>query len=154
MPGKSANVSRMTHQISAKDRWHKTGHKSGVLWFTGLPVSGKATLITGLKLILLKAGYAVCDLDNKNFRDGLSADLGFSQQDRTENIRKAGEVAAFRARSRQIVLSDFISPVHHDHMIARQATGEHFHEIYLNPANTFATTRLGWFIQTSWCGEN
>jgi len=141
MPRKSKNVSRMTHQVTATDRWQKTGHKSGVLWFTGLPGSGKTTLISGLKMVLLKEGYTVCDLDNKDFRDGLSANLGFSQQDRTENIRRAGEVAALMARSGQIVLSGFISPNHQDRMTARQATGENFHEIYLNPGQKICELR-------------
>ena len=123
----------MTHQISEKDRWQKTGHKSGVLWFTGLPGSGKTTLITKLKPLLVEHGYAACELDNKAFRDGLSSNLGFSRQDRRENIRRAGEVAALMARSGQIVLSGFISPYIEDRTIAREATGDNFHEIFLNP---------------------
>lgn len=104
----------------------------GVMWFTGLPGSGKSTLAFELERRIFDAGRQVYVLDGDNLRYGLNSDLGFSHQDRTENIRRVGEVAALYAGAGMIALTAFISPYREDRAGARNAAGSHFHEIYLS----------------------
>lgn len=104
----------------------------GVLWFTGLPASGKKTLAFQLERRLFNAGYEVYAFDSAWQRQGLTSDLGFSRDDRRENIRRAGELAAVMARSGLVVITAFISPYAQDRAAARQAAGDNFHEIYMD----------------------
>jgi adenylylsulfate kinase len=94
-----------------------------VLWFTGLSGSGKSTLAAALEATLLGAGHAAFVLDGDNVRHGLNSDLGFSPDDRTENIRRLGEVAALMADAGLITLTAFISPYRADRDAARAAIG-------------------------------
>jgi len=128
---KSKNITRVEHRISTADRESRNRHKGGVLWFTGLSGAGKSTLAFALEEALFKRGYHVYVLDGDNVRYGLNSDLGFSHQDRTENIRRVGEVAALFARAGVICISAFISPYREDRTIARRAAGEKFHEVYV-----------------------
>jgi adenylyl-sulfate kinase len=103
-----------------------------VLWFTGLSASGKSTLAMGLERRLYALGYACYVLDGDNVRNGLNADIGFSPKDRTENIRRIGEVAALFADAGLICITAFISPYRKDRANARTAARQtSFHEIYL-----------------------
>jgi bifunctional enzyme CysN/CysC len=102
------------------------------MWFTGLSGSGKTTLAFELEQQLFSRGYQAYVLDGDNVRHGLSSDLGFAHEDRTENIRRIGEVAALFAEAGTIVISAFISPYLSDRSLARKAVGEGFHEIYLS----------------------
>jgi bifunctional enzyme CysN/CysC len=104
----------------------------GVLWYTGLSGSGKTTLALELEHRLFDHGYQVYVLDGDNIRHGLSSDLGFSHLDRTENIRRIGEVAALFAHAGIIVITAFISPYRHDRDQARTAAGNGFHEVFIN----------------------
>jgi bifunctional enzyme CysN/CysC len=131
MSVKSTNITAVAHRVSREDRWRDNGHRSGVLWFTGLPGSGKTTLALELEQRLFGRGMQVYVLDGDNIRHGLSADLGFSPADRGENIRRVGEVAALMARAGYITISAFISPYRADREMARRAAGEDFHEIHL-----------------------
>ena len=129
---KSTNITAVAHRVNAEERWRVNTHKGGVLWFTGLSGSGKTTLAFELEQRLFAKGYQVYVLDGDNVRHGLSSDLGFSHEDRTENIRRIGEVAALFAEAGTIVILAFISPYRSDRAHARKAAGEGFHEIYLS----------------------
>jgi len=133
MARKSTNVTHNPHLVTLPERIQRNLHKSGVMWFTGLPGAGKSTITKNLEKRLFEEGYQVSVIDNELVREGLSSDLGFSHEDRTENIRRAGEVSALLSRAGRIVLSGFIAPYSSDREIARHAAGEGFHEVYLNP---------------------
>ncbi len=129
---KSANITRYDHLVSHDERINRNGHLPGVLWFTGLPGAGKSTLTKELESRLTDDGYYVTVVDNELIRRGVSSDLGYSHEDRTENIRRAGEVSALLARAGCLVLAGFISPYHSDRDEARKATGLGFHEVFLD----------------------
>ena len=153
MPIKSTNITAIIHPVTDEARWHRQGHQGGVLWFTGLPASGKSTLAFELEQKLFEKGMQAYVLDGDNLRHGLNADLGFSHEDRTENIRRIGEMAALFAGAGMIVITAFISPYRADRARARKAAGQHFHEIYLgasldvceerDPKGLYAKARLG-----------
>ena len=127
----SINIFKVEHKISRADRWSRNGHRSGVLWFTGLSGSGKTTLSLAVEKILHLNNIQTYVLDGDNLRSGLTSDLAFSHGDRTENIRRVGEVAALFADSGQIVIAAFISPYRADREMARAMHRENFHEVYL-----------------------
>ena len=111
-------------------RAENMGQQGGIFWFTGLSGAGKSTLAIAVEKALFEKGYKTYVLDGDNVRHGLNADLGFSPEDRTENIRRIGEVAALMADAGLIVISAFISPYQEDRNRARQAAPEKFNEIY------------------------
>ena len=125
-------MTRVRHSITTADREKRNGHKGGVVWLTGLSGSGKSTLALELEKRLNDLGFHVYVLDGDNLRHGLNADLGFSPQDREENIRRVGEVAALMARAGLIAISAFISPYRSDRLRARASTGDAFHEVYVD----------------------
>src|SRR5262245_21125786 len=129
---KSKNITRVEHRISTADHETRNRHKGGVLRFTGLSGSGKSTLAIALEEALFRRGYHVFVLDGDNVRAGLTSDLGFSHEDRTENIRRVGEVAALFAQAGVICISAFISPYREDRALARRAAGDKFFEIYVS----------------------
>ena len=107
------------------------GHKSAIIWFTGLSGSGKSTLANAVNDELHKKGLATYILDGDNIRHGLCKDLGFSDSDREENIRRIGEVAKLFLDAGVIVLTAFVSPFRSDRDKARQLVNENdFLEIY------------------------
>jgi bifunctional enzyme CysN/CysC len=128
---RATNITRVAHRVSEQDRSHKFGHTGGVLWLTGLSGSGKSTLAVELETELFNRGYLVYVLDGDNVRHGLNANLGFSPEDRSENIRRVGEVAALFARAGFIAISAFISPYQSDRERARAAADD-FHEIFVS----------------------
>ncbi len=136
---RSTNITEVAHGVTAEQRNLRNGHQGGVLWLTGLSGAGKSTIAMALERELFRRGFHVFVLDGDNVRRGLSANLGFSPEDRAENIRRIGEVAALFAESGQIVITAFISPYRSDRDRARQAVarampaGEDasFHEIYV-----------------------
>ena len=127
---KSRNIVAVSHRVTSAERAHTNKHTGGVLWFTGLPGSGKSTLALGLEQELFKTRHQVYVLDGDNIRAGLSSDLGFSPDDRTENIRRIGEVAALFADAGIIASTAFISPYQQDRDMARAAASK-FYEIYV-----------------------
>jgi bifunctional enzyme CysN/CysC len=129
---KSTNITPVDYTITREMREKQTGHKGGVLWLTGLSGAGKSTLAVGLERELFRRGYHVYVLDGDNIRAGLNSNLGFSPEDRAENIRRVGEVAGLFAQSGMIVITAFISPYRTDRDRARDAAGEQFHEIYVS----------------------
>jgi bifunctional enzyme CysN/CysC len=129
---KSTNISSVEHRVHPEARAKTNGHRGGILWFTGLPGAGKSTLAVELERTLFAQGYQTYMLDGDNMRHGLCADLGFSPQDRAENIRRIGEVAALFADAGLIAISAFISPYRADRDRIRAAHAGHFYEIYIN----------------------
>jgi bifunctional enzyme CysN/CysC len=128
---KSTNITAVGHAVTRDARAGRNGHKGAVLWFTGLSGAGKSTLALALERELFAKGYQVYVLDGDNIRSGLNANLGFSPEDRAENIRRVGEVASLFADAGFIVISSFISPYRSDRDRAREAAKDAFHEIYV-----------------------
>lgn len=128
----NTNLHVVKHNISYKHRELKNGHKGGILWFTGLSGSGKSTLAMLLEKYLFLKGYQVFVLDGDNIRTGLNANLGFSQIDRKENIRRVGEVASLFSEAGFVCITAFISPYKEDRKRVRETIlNGNFHEIYL-----------------------
>ena len=111
------------HAITRADRAEQSGHKSVILWFTGLSGSGKSTLANALAEILHRQGVRSYVLDGDNIRAGLCRDLGFSAQDRTENIRRSGEVSKLMIDAGLVTLTAFISPFRADRELVRGLVG-------------------------------
>ena len=119
------------HLISSQARAERNGYRGMVAWFTGLPGSGKSTIAMAVERELFARGYFVYVLDGDNVRSGLNRDLKFSREDRQENIRRVGEVAALFADAGAIVIASTISPHAADRAAARAAAAGAFHEIYI-----------------------
>ncbi|MBD3263717.1 MAG: adenylyl-sulfate kinase [Candidatus Omnitrophica bacterium] len=129
---KSSNVVWHQTGISKQDREKRNGHRGIVLWLTGLPSSGKSTIATELQAQVFEKGCQVYILDGDNIRHGLNGDLGFSPQDREENIRRIGEVAKLFADSGFIAMTSFISPYRKDRNRARSLMKEgEFIEVFV-----------------------
>jgi adenylylsulfate kinase len=111
---KPTNITWHEASISKIDRRKKNGHGSCALWFTGLSGSGKSTIANAVSNELFKQGISEYVLDGDNIRYGLNKDLGFSDYDRTENIRRIGEVAKLFVDSGKVVTTAFISPFRSD----------------------------------------
>lgn len=128
----SRNVFTVPHRVSEEDRVHANRHRGGILWFTGLSGAGKSTLAIELERALFARRYQVYTLDGDNVRQGLNTDLGFSHEDRTENIRRIGEVGALFAEAGFIVVTAFISPYRADRERIRERHPKYFNEIFIN----------------------
>ncbi len=127
----SKHISAVEFDVTATDRQLMNGHKGGVLWFTGLSGSGKSTLARELQQRLFAHGCQVYVLDGDNIRHGLCSDLGFAPEDRSENIRRVGEVASLFADAGMIVIAAFISPYAEDRKRARTSAPDGFHTVYI-----------------------
>ena len=112
-----------SHPINLKDRQEHLKQRSLVIWFTGLSGSGKTTLSEALEQELYQRGFKTYILDGDKIRNGLCNDLGFSEFDRAENIRRVGEVANLMMDAGLIVLSAFISPFEADRNLVREMIG-------------------------------
>ncbi len=110
----SANVVWHHATVTRERREAQNGHRGAIVWFTGLSGAGKSTLAHAVEEHLHRAGYRTFVLDGDNVRHGLCADLGFSAEDRAENIRRIGEVAKLFMEAGVIVLTAFISPFRED----------------------------------------
>jgi len=131
MPSAPRNLTATAHALTAAERRHHYGHDGAVLWFTGLSASGKSSLAMALEQALMQLGYSCYVLDGDNIRSGLNANLGFSPEDRTENIRRVSEVAALFADAGLICITAFISPYRVDRTQARLRCKQGFHEIHV-----------------------
>ncbi len=119
-------------KIKKEDRQRQKGHKSAILWFTGLSGSGKSTLAHAVEERLFEMGIHTYVLDGDNIRTGLNKDLGFSAEDREENIRRIGEVAKLFVDAGIITLTAFISPYRKDRNFVRSIVEDgEFIEIYV-----------------------
>jgi bifunctional enzyme CysN/CysC len=128
---RASNLTEVVHGVANARRAARNRHQPGVLWFTGLSGAGKSTLAMALERRLFDDGYQVYVLDGDNVRTGLNANLGFSPEDRAENIRRVGEVAALLSDAGLIVITAFISPYRADRDRAREAGGAAFREIFI-----------------------
>jgi adenylylsulfate kinase len=127
---KSSNTVWHRATVTRQRRAKLNQHESVLLWFTGLSGSGKSTLAHALEEKLYQMGCHTFVLDGDNVRHGLSGDLGFSNDDRIENIRRISEIAKLFVEAGVIVLTAFISPFRADRAKARSLVGDDFIEIY------------------------
>ncbi|MCD4838725.1 adenylyl-sulfate kinase [Neobacillus sedimentimangrovi] len=131
--GKSTNITWHETTITKTDRRIQNGHGSCVLWFTGLSGSGKSTIANAVSYELYRLGINEYVLDGDNIRHGLNKDLGFSEHDRAENIRRIGEVAKLFVDSGKVVTTAFISPFRSDRDQVRALFEEgEFIEVYID----------------------
>lgn len=129
----SSNIVRAEGHIDGAARAANLGHRSVTVWFTGLSGSGKSTLAFAVEQALVDQGVAAYVLDGDNVRFGLNRDLGFSPQDRTENIRRIGEVCRLFQDAGMVVLTAFISPYQADRDQARALhPAEGFIEVFVD----------------------
>ena len=131
---RSENVVWQDDPVSREAREKRRGHRGAILWFTGLSASGKSTLAMGVEKRLFEEGYFSYVLDGDNVRHGLNGDLGFSPEDRAENIRRIGEVARLFAEAGAIAITAFISPYRDDRDRIRELMNRpgDFVEIYVS----------------------
>jgi adenylylsulfate kinase len=119
-------------QVTREDRNRLNRHKSGLIWLTGLSASGKSTIAHGVEKILHDRGIRTYVLDGDNVRHGLNANLGFSPEDRQENLRRVAEVSRLFADAGMLVLAAFISPYRKDRdYIRKRCANDNFIEIYV-----------------------
>lgn len=138
----SPNVVAQHLSVSTADRERLMGQRGCVLWFTGLSGSGKSTLANALDAELHGRGIKTVLLDGDNVRHGLCGDLGFSADDRHENLRRIAEVAKLMADTGLVVLTAFVSPYRSDRDRARAIVGpERFAEIYVDAPVEVCATR-------------
>ncbi|EEE48525.1 adenylyl-sulfate kinase [Staphylococcus capitis] len=127
----SNNITWHDSEVTKEERQKRNGHKSAVIWFTGLSGSGKSTVSVALEKALFNEGKQTYRLDGDNVRHGLNKNLGFSPEDRTENIRRIGEVAKLMVDAGSITLTAFISPYKQDRDNVRAILeDEEFIEVY------------------------
>ncbi|MEI8655184.1 MULTISPECIES: adenylyl-sulfate kinase [Vibrio] len=130
---KDENIVWHQHSVDKNLRAELKQQKPAVLWFTGLSGAGKSTIAGALETRLAQLGYHTYLLDGDNVRHGLCSDLGFSEQDRRENIRRIGELAKLMADAGLIVLTAFISPHRAERQMVRDLLPEsEFMEVYVN----------------------
>lgn len=130
----ATNITWHEGAVTPAERQRNLGQKGATVWMTGLPASGKSTIAVALEQVLLKRNKHAYVLDGDNVRHGLNKDLGFSAEDRAENIRRIGEVAKLFADSGLIVITSFISPYVSDRDLARKLhddAGVPFLEVYV-----------------------
>jgi adenylylsulfate kinase len=132
---KAKNITWHSTHVDRKDRERLLRQKGCTIWFTGLPSSGKSTTAFNLEHKLISLGYLAYVLDGDNVRHGLNKNLGFSPEDREENIRRIGEVAKLFADAGVITMTSFISPYRRDRDLARDLhrdAGLRFIEVFVD----------------------
>ena len=152
--GASTNIAWHQASVDRAARAERRGHRSAILWFTGLSGAGKSTLANAVNQALFERGLSTYVLDGDNIRHGLCKDLGFSDADREENIRRIGEVAKLFLDAGVIVLTAFVSPFRADRDKARDLVeGGDFLEVFCaadldvcesrDPKGLYAKARAG-----------
>lgn len=152
----TANVTWHASSGSREDRWAALGMRGAVVWFTGLSGSGKSTVAVEVESQLVATGQMAVLLDGDNLRHGLNADLGFSDDDRHENIRRVGEVALLFAEAGAVALVPVISPFRSSRTAVRhlvERNGLRFVEVFVDtpielceardPKGLYAKARAG-----------
>jgi bifunctional enzyme CysN/CysC len=153
---KSKNIFWIEEKITARERALRTGHRGAVVWLTGLSGAGKSTIAQSLERDLFHRGMHTYVLDGDNIRHGLNSNLGFSPDDRVENIRRVSEVAKLMADAGTVVITAFISPYRMDRRRAREIALEgnaEFIEVFVeaplevcearDPKNLYKKARAG-----------
>ena len=153
---KSADTRWHEGEISAEQRAAALGYKGATVWMTGLPASGKSTLAVAVESLLVGAGRPALRLDGDNLRHGLNGDLGFSPEDRAENVRRTAHAAALLAEAGVVALVALVSPYAADRESARaihEAAGVAFVEVWVStplaecerrdPKGLYARARAG-----------
>jgi bifunctional enzyme CysN/CysC len=153
---KSKNIFWIEGKITPRERARRSGHRGAVVWFTGLSGAGKSTLAQALERDLFHRGMHTYVLDGDNIRHGLNSNLGFSPEDRVENIRRVSEVAKLMADAGAVVITAFISPYRMDRRRAREIALEgnaEFIEVFVDaplevceardPKNLYKKARAG-----------
>ena len=129
----SLHTEKQDYKTTKSQREQLHGHKTYLLWFTGLSGSGKSTLANLVEIALHKKGLSTYILDGDNIRQGINNDLSFAPQDRTENIRRIAEISNLMLDAGVITLAAFVSPYIKDREDVKQIVGsENFIEIYVN----------------------
>ncbi len=130
---KSTNIVRHEGHVSREERENKLKQKAVLLWLTGLPSSGKSTIAYTVEHALVNRGHLAYVLDGDNIRFGLNGNLGFSAEDRSENIRRIGEVGKLFVDGGFLTLASFVSPYSADRDAVRELMGEgDFVEIFID----------------------
>lgn len=129
---KDSNIHPHQGFVTRDKRNLEQGHKSGVVWLTGLSGSGKSTIANQVERMLFQQGYRVSILDGDTLRTGLNHDLDFSKEGRAENLRRTGEVASLFAETGQIVLASFISPHHKGRESVKNIVGDNFYLAHID----------------------
>lgn len=137
----SPNVTPVASAVSIAERMSVTRHRGAVVWLTGLPSSGKSTIGRALERLLFDGGSHVVLLDGDTLRTGLNGDLGFSDADRAENVRRTAEVASFLARQGQIAIVALVSPLAADRALARGIGGASFFEVHVHASVDVCASR-------------
>jgi adenylylsulfate kinase len=153
---KATNVTWHEGNLTRDERWKALGSKGCTLWFTGLSASGKSTVASALEQVLVQQGVNSYRMDGDNIRMGLNKNLGFSAEDRAENIRRIGEVAKLFADNGSVAITSFISPYAVDRDAVRalhEAEGIPFFEVFADspleaceardPKGLYAKARAG-----------
>jgi len=127
------NTEQYNFKIDQKSRNNLNKHNSFVIWFTGLSGSGKSTICNSLEELLNTKKINTFTLDGDSVRNGLNKDLGFSDEDRSENIRRVAEVSKILMNAGNVVLTSFITPFNKDRELANKIIGEkNFIEVFVN----------------------
>jgi bifunctional enzyme CysN/CysC len=129
--GANRNLTAIRASVSRPERERRNGHRGAVFWLTGLSGAGKSTIANGTLRRLFDDGRHVQLLDGDNLRDGLNADLGFTREDRAENLRRTAHVARLLSETGVIVLAALISPYARDRAEARRIVGDNFYEVHV-----------------------
>jgi adenylyl-sulfate kinase len=153
---KSADTRWHDGAVTAQERASALGFSGATVWLTGLPASGKSTLAVEIEALLIGAGRPALRLDGDNLRHGLNGDLGFSAEDRAENVRRTAHAAALLAEAGVVALVALVSPYAADRATARavhEAAGVPFVEVYVatplaecerrDPKGLYARARAG-----------
>jgi len=141
-PTKSGNISRSKSHVTASQREKLLCQRPATIWLTGLSGAGKSTIAFGLEKKLMDIGRFCCVIDGDNVRHGLNRDLGFSHEDRSENIRRVSELAHFLNEAGAIAITSFISPYRDDRQLAKRIIGEdRFIEVFVDAPITVCEKR-------------
>lgn len=156
--GVASNIVWHEASVTKEERHLMNQHQGGILWLTGLSGSGKSTLANAVEKRLHEMGIRSYVLDGDNIRHGLNKDLGFSEKDRKENIRRIGEVSKLFVDAGILVITAFISPYQQDRQLAREMVEtKDFNEVYLkcplkecekrDPKGLYKKARKGEIVQ-------